>query len=330
MNNLWAFLPMRASTELLGDRESLRARLEDDSYLYFPGLLDRDRVLRLRRRILEVLAEVGWVEPAVLMRGRTVVRPVREGEPEFFAAYDEIQKLEELHELAHDDALVSAMRDVVGDRAFPHPLKIARLVFPGHYEVSTPPHQDYPNNQGTPNLTASWIPVGDVPFELGGLAILRGSHRFGVLPLARHLGPGNRQALLSQEMLERCRWVTTEFAVGDVLVFGSQTVHASLHNASEFYLRLSVDYRWQDEGEALTAACLEPHFGRLTWEQIYAGWRSRAHQYYWRDLAYETVPFRELQLVGAGEEASREEVAELLAYERRRDARHARTRREPR
>ena len=324
MNYDWAFLPMAVSNDLLGDSEALRRRMQEDGYLYFSRLLDREKILRLRRKMLLALRECGWIEPdSLLMRGRAAARPVREGTPEFFEAYDEIQKIEELHTLAHDDALVAMMRDVLGDTAFPHPLKIARLISPDHYEVSTPPHQDYPNNQGTPDLTATWIPVGDLPSAMGGIAILRGSHRWGVLPLTTHLGAGNRAAVLPIELLEECRWVTTEFEAGDVLVFPSQTVHAARHNASELYLRLSVDFRYQLEGEALTAGCLEPHFNRLTWAQIYEGWSSTEHQYYWRDLDYEVVPFEDYELVGA---SNHDDVAEYLTYEQRLDARLARHR----
>src|SRR5262249_37157864 len=147
----------------------------------------------------------------------------------------EVQKLESFHTLAHDPTLVTTMRSVLGgDSAFPHPLKIARLAFPDHYEASTPPHQDFPNNEGTERLTATWVPLTDIPPELGGLAILRGSHRYGLLQMAGHIGAGNRCAVIPPEMAEECRWVTTEFHQGDVLVFPSLAVHASLHNASEF------------------------------------------------------------------------------------------------
>lgn len=322
MNYDWAFLPMAVSNDLLGDREALRRRLDSDGYLYFSRLLDRDKVLRLRRKMLVALRDVGWIDPeSLLMRGRAGVRPVREGSPEFLTAYDAVQKLEELHTLAHDDTLVATMRDVLGDTAFPHPLKIARLIFPDNYEISTPPHQDYPNNQGTPNLTATWIPVGDLPSIMGGIAILRGSHRWGVLPLTTHLGAGNRCAVLPPDLLEECRWVTTEFEAGDVLVFPSRTVHAARHNASELYLRLSVDFRYQQEGEALTAGCLEPHFERLTWEEIYAGWSDTKYQYYWRDLKYEVVPFEDYELVGAD---NHKDVAQFMAYEQRLEARRTR------
>jgi ectoine hydroxylase-related dioxygenase (phytanoyl-CoA dioxygenase family) len=324
VNNYWAFLPMRDSNDLLGDVDALRDRLEDDSYLYFRNVLDADRIFTLRRRILLTLAEQGWIRKhPYLMRGVALAPPVREGDEDFLAVYDEVQRLEEFHALAHDETLMDIMRQVLGESAFPHPLKIARLGFPAHYEVSTPPHQDYPNNQGTPNLTAAWIPVGDCPMELGGLAVLRGSHRYGLLPLDTDLGAGNRKAVLPPEMLEALRWVSADYSAGDVVLFRALTVHAALHNASEFFMRVSVDFRYQQEGEALTETCLQPHFGRLGWDDIYSTWKSDRHQYYWKDLDYEVVPFEEFDLVrsDAGE---RDDVEAFLSYERRRDARFRR------
>ena len=35
MNHEWLFLPMRSSNDLLSDPAGLKARLEEDSYLYF-------------------------------------------------------------------------------------------------------------------------------------------------------------------------------------------------------------------------------------------------------------------------------------------------------
>ena len=314
MNYDWAFLPMAVSNGLLGDREALRQRLDEDGYLYFSGLLDREKVLRLRRKMLVALRDAGWVDPdSVLMRGRAGARPVREGSPEFLTAYDAVQKVEEFHTLAHDDALVAMMRDVLGDTAFAHPLKIARLIFPDNYEVSTPPHQDYPNNQGTPNLTATWIPVGDLPSIMGGIAILRGSHRWGVLPLTTHLGAGNRCAVLPRPPR---RVPLGHDGVRGRRRIGVPVAHRSRGPAQRVgaHLRLSVDFRYQQEGEALTAGCLEPHFERLTWEEIYAGWSDTKHQYYWRDLDYEVVPFEDYELVGAD---NHKDVAEFMAYEQR-------------
>jgi ectoine hydroxylase-related dioxygenase (phytanoyl-CoA dioxygenase family) len=312
----WAFLPMQSSNELLGDPDALRARLADESYLYFEQLIPKETIVALRRRMLTTLADLGWVRGGDdLMKGHAIIDPVREGDDEFFRALGEIQRIEEFHELAHDEHLTAVMQQVLGESAFAHPLKIARIIFPEFEAISTPPHQDFPNNQGTENLTAAWVPVGDVPVEIGGLAVLRGSHRWGRLPLAGHLGAGNRCAVVPLDMLEQCRWVTTEFEMGDVLLFPSLTVHAARHNLSRGAMRISVDFRFQLEGEALTAGCLEPHFGRQTWEEIYRDWGPDSHRYYWHDLDYEIVPFEEFELVHTSSDL--EIIGDYLRQEQR-------------
>lgn len=327
MNNRFAFLPMRPSNELLGDPDKLQHRLDEDGYLLLQQVLDRDKLKYLRGQMLAVLAKRGWVEkPQIPISSRCLITPLRENDEEYLAGYQDIQKLESFHTFAHDPALLAIMRDAVGPTAFPHPLKIARIAFPDHHEASTPPHQDFPNNQGTPGLTAAWVPAMDMPPEMGGLAVLRGSHKWGLLPLARHLGAGNRCAAIPPDLAEECRWVTTEFQMGDVLLFNSMTVHAALHNASEFFVRLSVDYRYQQEREALTEGVLQPHFQRLSWDQVYEGWKSAEHQYYWRDLDFEVVPFVDYPLVDhdGSAEFTDAEMREIYHYHERVDARTAR------
>ena len=322
MNNNWAFLPMRSSSSLLDDPEALRSRFEEDGYLYLDGVLDRDRIAAVHDAVVDELVDAGWVERRGNGEPWCLVEPIQEGENAYFEAYDRVQRLEQFHLLAHDPALHAAVETALGGRAFAHPLKIARLVFPGNFEHSTPPHQDDPNNQGDPRLTATWIPLHDQPEEMGGLAVLAGSHHFGRLPLRAHWGPGNRAAALPLQVLEACRWVTTSFRAGDVLVFGSHTVHAAMHNASELHMRLSVDYRFQPDGAALTPITLEPHFQRLSWEEIYEDWTDTEHRYYWRDHAYEIVPFEELALTPNTE--PEEPLRAHVAMKRRIAARFAR------
>src|SRR5437660_647625 len=203
MNNYWAFLPMRASNELLGDRAALNERFYEDSYLYFQDVLDRHKLTSLRKSMLTVL---------------------------------------------------------------------------------------------------------------------RGSHRYGLLNLDTDLGAGNRKAVLPQQLLEENRWVTADYSAGDVILFRALTVHAALHNASEFFMRLSVDFRYQLEGEQLTEICLQPHFERLTWEDVYADWRSDRFQYYWKNLDYKVVPFEKFDVARA-DAGEWDDVQGFLAYERRRDVR---------
>jgi hypothetical protein len=116
-------------------------------------------------------------------------------------------------------------------------------------------------------------------------------------------------------MLEELTWVTSDVGAGDVLLFGALTVHAALHNATP-NMRLSVDFRYQRGGEDLTDLVLQPHFARLTWEEIYAGWESDEHQYYWRDLDYRVLPYDRSPFEAS--EPTKEEIGKVIRYERAR------------
>jgi Phytanoyl-CoA dioxygenase (PhyH) len=273
------------SSAFLDDPAALRARFERDGYVLLRGVVERDVLLDARRAISGVLHHHGWLEPsqdpmaAVPRRG-----PYVEGEAKFLEAYDDVQRLEAFHAVPHHPSVRRCMTALLGPTAFPHPLSIARLIFPGNDEWTTPPHQDYPNNQGTVELYACWMPLADCSMEEGNLSILRGSHRLGVAPLRASLGAGNRRAALDDRH-EGLDWVGGDLRLGDALVFHSLTVHRALPNRGRS-MRISVDYRFQREGEALTAGCLEPHFGRLSWEDIYNGWGREDLKYYWRGKRY--------------------------------------------
>ena len=281
------FDELTASNPLLDSPERLQQRLQQDGYLYLQNIVDRQAIMALRDDILQVFSELGWLVPGS-PREQAITDTVAavEGEDAFFAVYDEVQKLESLHSLAHNPQIMAVLQSVIGSSVFPHPLGIARLGFPRNEECTTPPHQDYPNNQGTTELYACWIPLGDCPRQLGGLSILESSQSLGLLPLEFSLGAGARQAVLP-EQAQQMRWLTTDYTGGDILIFGSLAVHSSLPNLSGDRFRLSVDFRYQEEGQALTPTVLEPHFGRLSWEQVYADWQSDRWQYYWRDKNYE-------------------------------------------
>lgn len=278
---------LAVSNPLLDRPDLLQQRLQQDGYLYLQDIIDPGRIMALRGDILEIFNQHDWlVAGSPVEQAITDTVPAVEGEETFFAVYDEVQKLESLHSLAHHPQIMSLLQSMIGDTVFPHPLGIARLGFPRNEECTTPPHQDYPNNQGTTELYACWIPLGDCPRQLGGISVLESSPSLGLLPLDFSLGAGARQAVLPDQAREM-RWLSTDYKCGDVLIFGSLTVHRSLPNLSGDRFRLSVDFRYQEEGQALTPTVLEPHFGRLSWEQVYSGWQSDKLQYYWRNKRYE-------------------------------------------
>jgi hypothetical protein len=116
---------------------------------------------------------------------------------------------------------------------------------------------------------------------MGSLAVLEGSHRAGILPVHRAHGAGGvgiDTAPLSH------RWVGSGFEPGDVLVFHSLAVHKALPNLTADRIRLSVDFRYQPLSHPISEGSLQPHYAQVTWEQVYAGWKSDRFKYYWREL----------------------------------------------
>jgi ectoine hydroxylase-related dioxygenase (phytanoyl-CoA dioxygenase family) len=280
-----AINPFYIANALLCDRDALKNKFREDGYIFLKAIVPPHKLIALKRQITNICFEHGWLKPGSDPMSATAwTSPKVEGEEEYFEVYDKIQKLESFHALPHTEEILAVMRLLLDETAFPHPLSIARLMFPHIPEWTTPPHQDYPNNQGTKELYACWLPLGDCPRAMGGLSILPGSHRLGLLPRAFALGPGHRKAVID-DRLAALEWAGSDFETGDLIVFNSLTVHRSLPNTTD-RLRLSVDYRFQREGDALTEACLAPHFNRMDWHTIYRNWQDERLKYYWKNKRF--------------------------------------------
>jgi ectoine hydroxylase-related dioxygenase (phytanoyl-CoA dioxygenase family) len=308
--------PFYDSTPLLKDSTALRSRFEQDGYCFIKGAIDPTLLKVLNNEIIKIMDIKGWLKtdsPADKAVPGTI--PHVEGEEEFFRVYDEVQRSEAFHSLPHHPQILSKLQALLGNSAFPHPLSIARLVFPDNNEWATPPHQDYANNQGTEDLYACWIPLSDCPQKMGSLSILEGSHKLGLLPLKFSLGAGHRQADIDERIMG-LEWLASDFAIGDILIFHSLTIHQSLPNISDV-MRLSVDYRFQREHESLTENCLLPHFKRLLWDDIYRGWKDKSLSYYWQKKQFDVVSWdAELHKIPADTEA--DAIRQKVIYDRKR------------
>jgi ectoine hydroxylase-related dioxygenase (phytanoyl-CoA dioxygenase family) len=280
------------SSSLLADPSALRNRFAQDGYLYLPGLMDSNLLTNLRRQIVDICAHSLWLKSDTdPMDAISWTVPKVEGEEDYFEVYDQVQRLQDFHGLAHNPVLMDVMKTLLDDTAFPHPLSITRLVFPDNEDWTTPPHQDFANNQGTPDLYAAWVPLSDCPTSMGSLAILEGSNHLGLLPLEYSLGAGHRQASLPKDC-DALNWVGGDFKLGDAIIFHSLTLHKALANQSK-HLRISVDYRYQAEDQNITERCLLPHFEREDWSEIYRGWDQQELMYYWRNKRLSFVPWND-------------------------------------
>jgi Phytanoyl-CoA dioxygenase (PhyH) len=219
------------SIALQANPAALRRRLADDGYLFFRGLHRPADVEVARDSVCTELSLGGWTNgpsrPAGVQRAVTVRDALTD--PSFRAALAS----RALNRLAYLPALRSLIRQILGAGAFSYPAKVLRVVYPeppsgitrGRYI-----HQDFAVS-GVQDMLTTWLPLMDIPAQLGGLAVLPGSH----------LGPPLRPQLLRAD---EPGWATTDYRPGDVLLFHCLTSHAALPNHTD-QVRISADFRWQ-------------------------------------------------------------------------------------
>lgn len=110
-----------------------------------------------------------------------------------------------------------------------------------------------------------WIPLGETPLDLGGLAMLEGSHdpngpfrklhaTYGALDVERDGLQGSGWFTedpleISARFAPDATWrACATYAAGDAVVFGLGLLHMSTANLTD-RVRLSADVRWQPRSE---------------------------------------------------------------------------------
>ena len=186
---------------LLDDPQALSRQMATDGFLFFRGLVPADETVALRREILQICDNYGWIAPGTeLMDG--IADPSADGMEPFCGvgvppeAYGDVQRLESFHRFAHNPALVNMLSQLFDEKVLVHALKIARLMIPAKGNAPTPAHQDHIFIQGTKTVYTCWMPLGDCPRELGGLSVLRGSHKMGVFPVRAAEGAGGARGAI--------------------------------------------------------------------------------------------------------------------------------------
>ncbi len=243
------------------DSAQLRRHMAEDGYLFLRGCLDADEVLTARRHILTKLSVEGQLDPsAPLMEGK----PKPEAKLQFRADLAQKDNLPLQHLLYHPQGNLMRFFSSFLDGEVRHfDYTWLRCVSPG---PSTPSHCDVVYmGRGTRKLYTAWVPLGDADFEMGGLMILEGSHRNE--RLQNTYGKRDVDVYCSNREEDKARtafgsngafspnankvrhslggrWLSAEYHVGDVVVFGMNLVHGGLDNCSD-RLRISSDSRYQ-------------------------------------------------------------------------------------
>ena len=280
---------LRVSNDAMNDPEELRHRISEEGYVFFKKLQDPDKLWALRREMLTTMQEGGWLVAGTdPMDGiADISTQCTEGDPEYTSVYHEVYKLEAFHRsnnTGHWSEVVDMVGKIVGREVLPHPQKIARLWFPKYTAHTTPIHQDFVHFQGNFQTYTCWAPVGNCPIELGGLAVLPGSHKVNKV-MDHHFSLGAGSLCVNEDELSG-EWHSTNYEIGDTLIFPALTIHKALPNLTEDRLRVSLDNRYQAVDDPIAEHMLEPHlnvFNSLQWEHVYRNWESDALKYYWKD-----------------------------------------------
>jgi ectoine hydroxylase-related dioxygenase (phytanoyl-CoA dioxygenase family) len=238
---------LRDSTDMLADPERLRRRMAEDGYLLLRGLHRREMVVAARDHILANLHENGQID-----RGHPLAEAVvaEGGRGAFLGGSKALTRSRPFLDLVESPEIMSFFARFLESDVLTFDYKWLRVVGPGDF---TGAHYDVVYmGRGTHDLFTCWTPLVDVPYALGPLAILEGSHRiqsiretYGKMDVDRDHVTGwfdNDPVALVNRF--GGRWLTAEFQMGDVLLFGMFTMHGSLNNSSSRY-RISCDTRYQ-------------------------------------------------------------------------------------
>ena len=271
---------LKEASSALGDREELHRRMARDGYLYLPGFLDREEVMAARMSVLSRLSENGMIDHS---------HPLEEGvlKPGIESGFspDLARDNPELDRVVYSGPMIEFYEIFLGGPVRHFDYTWFRAKGPNSPNA-THPHCDIVfMGRGTRDLYTSWTPLQDIPYGMGGLMILEGSHLrkeilegYARTDVDAYCDEGEAAAIVARAQAEDRqlssdehgeirwdsrghfpdalglreqlggRWLSTEYRMGDLLVFSMFTMHASTDNRTR-RIRLSSDTRYQLAGE---------------------------------------------------------------------------------
>ena len=267
---------LRDSSEHLDDPALLRHRLEQDGYLLIRKLRAPEQVDAARLQILKKMQSMGMLESGTeLIAG--VVNTGNQGQSTTgVRANEDFRRLPAVQALFARAPVMDFFDKLLGGPSDTFDFQWMRVAGPG---AASTIHSDIVfMGRGTQQLYTCWTPIGDVSVEMGPVVLCLGSDKIDALRETYWKADVDRDLIEGyfskdpMEMVNRfgCKWSTTEFSAGDVLIFGMHILHASLANKSNRY-RLSVDARYQ--------LATEP------FDERWKGPALKKHYNYWRSDA---------------------------------------------
>jgi len=222
--------------------EQLRAKYRQNGYLWLKGFFEPEVILNFRNYFFET----------IFSGAKTFFEIVSSPEYEGFCTLPRLWNF---------------YQAFLGGDPYLHKRKIIRFTHPGS-DHCTGGHYDLIYlRAGTDRLCTSWIPLGDIPVEMGGLLYLEHSDAVGRkleaefsvknadLPPEERISAYNRNmreaGWISTDLVDMAerfesRWLIADYEAGDMVIHSPYMIHAATSNRDPLdRMRLSTDIRFQ-------------------------------------------------------------------------------------
>ncbi len=223
--------------------EQLQETYRRQGYLWLKGFFEKDVVLAFRDYFFETIFAHG---------------------PQ---AFFEVIGSQAYQDFCNMSSLWTFYQAFLQGQPYLHKRKLLRFNFPGE-DNCTGGHYDLIYlRSGTDRLCTSWIPLGDIPVEMGGVIYLEHSDAVGRqmeaefrvknadLPLEERISAYNRNmranGWVSTDLVDMAkrfdsRWLVADYEAGDMVIHSPYMIHAAtLNKDPQYRTRLSTDIRFQ-------------------------------------------------------------------------------------
>ena len=227
--------------------KQLREKYQQNGYLWLKGFFDRDIILDFRSYFFDT----------IFSGAKTFV---------------ELVSSQEYNDFCTMPRLWDFYREFLEGEPYLHKRKIIRFTHPGELSCTGGHYDLIYLRAGTDKLSTSWIPLGDIPVEMGGLIYLEHADALGRQMEAEfsaknaNLSPEERISAYNRNMRENgwistnlvqmadsfnSRWLIADYEAGDMVIHSPYMIHAATQNHDHLHrVRLSTDIRYQRADDA--------------------------------------------------------------------------------
>jgi ectoine hydroxylase-related dioxygenase (phytanoyl-CoA dioxygenase family) len=222
--------------------DRLRKKYRQSGYLWLKSFFDPDVILNFQRYFFETIFS---------------------GAKAFF----EIVSSQEYENFCSMPRLWAFYQEFMEGQPYLHKRKLIRFNLPGESHCTGGHYDLIYLRAGTEKLYTSWIPLGDIPVEMGGVIYLEHSDALGrqmeaefsmknadlppeerISAYNRNMRDGGWVSTNLAEMADRfkSRWLIANYEVGDMVIHSPYMIHAATQNNDPLNrIRLSTDIRFQ-------------------------------------------------------------------------------------